>query len=321
MTTESKYRRLPGRSGFFVRNSLWIGADHVLSVRRNPSSESYRRYYFADIQAIVLTELPNATALYGYIAGATLILVACTSIYEGHPVWGTLCAVLALVVSWPRPDCACYLKTSVSTDKLPSLWRLRNASKTVALLKTEIERTQGSVSAEAMEVGLPQVRARVSTAPLTPARRHCGGQVHWIAFSLLLVRGVIAAIALRDPTSMPLGVAASAVGAVVLLLLVLAAIQQRNSDMALSVRRVVYMTLAFYLASGLVSFAVSIYIAFQLGPGHANPATIMSYPGVKAYDLIDVIGFFALGFAGLILMWRHHRTVSTPPPLALGNGE
>jgi hypothetical protein len=65
MTTESQYSRLPGRSGFFVSHSLWLSSDHVLSVRRNPFSEAYRRYYFNDIQAIVLTELPNLVAPYG----------------------------------------------------------------------------------------------------------------------------------------------------------------------------------------------------------------------------------------------------------------
>jgi hypothetical protein len=48
---------------------------------------------------------------------------------------------------------------------------------------------------------------------------------------------------------------------------------------------------------------------------------IMEDPALKAYGLVDLIGFLLLGCTGLILMWRHQRTVRTPPPIELGNGE
>src|ERR1700689_4442820 len=154
MMTEPKYWRMPGRSGVFVHDSLWMGADHLLSVRRNPFSESYRRYYFADIQAIVITELPNLVAPYGYGVSAFLIAATAGLLYIQHPVWAVLCTLASLVaflVSWRSADCSCYLQTSVSTERLPSLRKRMDAEKTVALLKAEIERTQGSVSAEVLE--------------------------------------------------------------------------------------------------------------------------------------------------------------------------
>jgi type III secretory pathway component EscS len=153
-----------------------------------------------------------------------------------------------------------------------------------------------------------------------PAIRHANGQVHWIAFALMLVRGAISAISLKGAASIPLGIAAAIVGTVILLLLILAAIQQRNSDLAMGVRRLVYVTLAFYVASGLASFAVSSYIALQLGPRATSQTMITDNPMLKAYGLVDLIGFLALGCTGLILMWRHQRSVRTPPPLELGNG-
>src|ERR1035438_3817814 len=97
MTTKLQYSRMPGRSGLVVRDSLWMSADHLLSVRRNPFSESYRRYYFADIQAIVLTELPNLVAPYGYTAAALLIVTAAALLYTRHPAWATLCTLASLV--------------------------------------------------------------------------------------------------------------------------------------------------------------------------------------------------------------------------------
>ena len=98
MSTGSQYARLPGRSGFFVSHSVWLSADHVLSVRRNPFSESYRRYYFADIQAIVLTELPNLVAPYGYTVAVLLLVTAAALFYTGHPAWGLFARLLRW---WP----------------------------------------------------------------------------------------------------------------------------------------------------------------------------------------------------------------------------
>src|ERR1039458_9512474 len=126
MTTKLQYSRMPGRSGLVVRDSLWMSADHLLSVRRNPFSESYRRFYFADIQAIVVTELPNLLAPTGLTAAVLFIVTAAALMYTWHPVWASLCALLSLVsffVSWRSADCACYLQTSVSTEMLPSLRR------------------------------------------------------------------------------------------------------------------------------------------------------------------------------------------------------
>jgi hypothetical protein len=320
MTSKPQYRRMPGRSGLFVRNSLWMSADHLLSVRRNPFSESYRRFYFTDIQAIVITELPNLWAPYGYAAAAFLIVTAATLVYARHPVWGGLCTIVALaafIVSRQSAECACYLQTSVSTELLPSLRKRADAGNAVALLKSEIEKAQGSVSAEILEAGPVDSRAS-RLAQAKPALRHCSGQVHWIAFALILVWGAITSVSLKV-LSVPLGIAAGALSTVILLLLILAAIQQRNSDLALSVRRLVYVGLAFYIASGLVSFAVSINIAWRLGAGVKGSATIMNNPAFKAFQLIDLIAFSALGCTGLILMWRHTRTLRTPPPLALGN--
>jgi type III secretory pathway component EscS len=136
----------------------------------------------------------------------------------------------------------------------------------------------------------------------------------------MIVRGSISAISLKGAASIPLGIAATIVGTAILLLLILAAIQQRNSDLPVGVRRLVYVTLSFYIASGLASFAVSIYIALQLGPRATSQAMIIENPMLKAYGLVDLLGFLALGCTGLILMWRHQHSVRTPPPLDLGNG-
>ncbi|HEV8038312.1 MAG TPA: hypothetical protein VGP62_05565 [Bryobacteraceae bacterium] len=322
MTTQPQYRKLHGRSGIFVRDSLWMGADHLLSVRRNPFSESYRRFYFADIQAVVVTELPDFLTPICYILLAVIVGVIILGFWQ-RPAWAAISWLVSLialsVAARLRKNCACYLQTSISTEMLPSLRRQSDAGKAVTLLKAEIEKAQGSVSAEVLASGAVDARAARVSAP-KPAIRHSSGQVHWIAFSLMLVRGAVGATSIKGFTSIPLGVVATVVGTTILLLLILGAIQQRNSDLPLGVRRLVHVTLAFYIASGLVNFAVSIYIAVHLGPRATSQAMILEDPALKIYGLVDVIGFLALGCVGLILMWRHQQAVHTPPPIELGNG-
>ncbi|HLK21031.1 MAG TPA: hypothetical protein VKT81_18905 [Bryobacteraceae bacterium] len=319
MSAGTPYYRLPGRSGLFISHSLWMSADHVLSVRRNPFSESYRRYYFTDIQAIVLTELPNVMAPYGYTTGALFVATAAALSYTQHPVWAILCGLIALVtlwLSWRSADCACYLQTTVSSEMLPSLRKQGTAGKTLAIIKAQIEKAQGAVSAEALEAVPADTRAR-QVAPPKSALRHCTGRLHWIVFALMVMRGALSSSSLLGVVSVPLNLAAGGLGTVVLLLLVLAAIQQRNSDLAVDVRRVIYASLVFYIASGLAGFVVSIYVAFRLGQQAANRSMLLANPAIRFFELLDLIGFCALGLAGLFFLWRHQRS-SAPPSIELG---
>ncbi len=81
------YTRLPGRGlrygGFrlFSRAicTLWMGADHLLLVDRTGYTESYKRFYFADIQAIVV----RRTSFSNYDHGS-----------DWKPCFGILCVGL-----------------------------------------------------------------------------------------------------------------------------------------------------------------------------------------------------------------------------------
>ncbi len=317
----NQYRKLPGRSGLMIRNSLWIGGGHLLSVRRNPFSESYRRFYFTDIQAIVVTELPNAFELYGYSAAGLLALGTGALFYTRHPVWACVCGLAALAAffaGWRTKNCACYVQTSTSIEKLPSLGRQKQAAIAVARLTAQIEQTQGRASPELLLTPPPERPTRAATLPTR--LRHCGGQVHWIAFSLMLARGATSGISLGLGTSsMPLAIGSGAVGTLLILALIVAAIQQRRSDLALVIRRTIFAALGFYIASGLASVAVSIYIVVRLGPELATPALMMTSSTLKVYGMVDLAGFLVIGCIGLVLMWRRQRAAGTPPPLTLGS--
>jgi len=56
---QADYVRLPGRrSGLLRRETLWLGSDHLLLVRSTRFNEDYRRFYLADIEALVVQHRP-----------------------------------------------------------------------------------------------------------------------------------------------------------------------------------------------------------------------------------------------------------------------
>ncbi|HYL76022.1 MAG TPA: hypothetical protein VEU96_17565 [Bryobacteraceae bacterium] len=326
MTNTSQYRRLPGRSGLFIRNSLWMQPDHVLRVRRYPFSEEYRRYYFADIQAIVLTELPRTGAYYGFAAAAALILIAGALAAAAHYISAVLCAVAALpvfLVALRRRNCACYLKTLVSTEELPALRRIKAAERSVAILKAEIERAQGELSAETLDAH----RASLGPTPATVAKPdtpHYAGRVHWVLFALVLVRGVLAAIVVAAHLyAWALNMFGGALSASVLLMALIAAVKQHRTDVSRWLRRLVYAVLGWYALSTVATLAVGIYIGVLLGTkgprASIDPSAVADHPAMRYLQFSNVAALLLIGCAGLILLWLHQSVTRTPPPLAPEN--
>jgi hypothetical protein len=157
-----EYIRLPGRryiSLSFTRNSLWLGKDHLLHVINRGYTEDYRRFYYRDIQAILIRKTVSGTILkiiFGAIAGINLLLLAL-----GRFVWSwERVALVPLAISscfWgllfladlaAGPTCICHLRTAVQFEPLPSLFRLRKARRAIALLSSRVENAQGSLASE-----------------------------------------------------------------------------------------------------------------------------------------------------------------------------
>ena len=51
---KKRYRKLAKKGGLFAYYSIWQGADHLITAETTMASEEYRRFYYRDIQAIVI---------------------------------------------------------------------------------------------------------------------------------------------------------------------------------------------------------------------------------------------------------------------------
>ena len=180
---EREYRRLArarARSRFAValtaRTSLWLGKDHLLQIDSNGYTETYKRFYFRDIQALVFSRTDNW--LYqAVVLGGLACLFVLIAILGGGPVmawvFGILAAILGLAAGLDLlsgPTAKCYVRTAVQTETLVSLNRVRRARKVFARLRPLISSVQGELRRNAESVEEAQASSASATNGLnTPS--------------------------------------------------------------------------------------------------------------------------------------------------------
>jgi hypothetical protein len=142
------YRRLPGRGttlAHYVR--LYQGPDHFLQAASTGWNETYKRFYFREIQAVVIqrTLWQHAwTAAWG----ASFALFGTLALGAGGDagiVLGVIAGffLLCLLTNVGLGDtCNCYIRTAVQTEKLQTLTRVRTARRFLARVRPVIEQAQ-----------------------------------------------------------------------------------------------------------------------------------------------------------------------------------
>ena len=163
---EIRYRRLTSaraRSAFSVafrsRMSLWLGPDHLLSVDSSGFSETYKRFYFKDIQAITLyrtKRYPWWNVTVGFFAlvfifAVVLLAPAPSAPWKVDDIAGAsvlggiigLLVLLLLINLFSGPTCKTFLRTAVQIEELPSLCRVRKTRRILAKIHPLILAAQG----------------------------------------------------------------------------------------------------------------------------------------------------------------------------------
>jgi hypothetical protein len=149
------YLRLPGRhASWRSRESAWLGSDHLLLLSDYLFWERYRRYYFRDIQALVLeptTQYGTLTLALGIptaLSAALVLLTVNGSIHTAFGVLGGIVGLPLLVVLVVHvakgPTCTVALHTAVQDVIVEAMCRQRAALAAVALLAERIESVQGA---------------------------------------------------------------------------------------------------------------------------------------------------------------------------------
>src|SRR5579862_7080863 len=200
--SKSIYQRLTGRKRTLVGFSqLWLAPDHLLLVRSTRFTEYYQRFSLADVQAIIVTELPDQVTLQvavlaGVIASAAGFF-SVASIFA--KVFMAAVAMLALAILAGNillgPRARCHLQTAVSQEILSPVTRMRSAQRFLARLRPAIEAAQGSLApdrAAAIDGGIP-FQEKPPDVPHPP------GYLPEVLFLLFLVNAIIVLASVRFP--------------------------------------------------------------------------------------------------------------------------
>jgi hypothetical protein len=134
---------------------LWLAADHLLLLTNTRFSEEYKRFAFADIESIVVTQRPSQLVLQIVMILAALAWMSLWFAVDSKfarwaiEITGAFALLVPIVDIARGPRCRCFLRTRVSGELLPPVSRIKTADNFLALIRPVIESVQGVLPAAA----------------------------------------------------------------------------------------------------------------------------------------------------------------------------
>ncbi len=206
MKSPRLYRRLASTRSFaFAAGglmSLYAATDHLLLRVSSGFVESYRRFYFADIEAITV-HTTMRRMVWNFMHGVGLLASLMTILLSGPPhfVSGFFAGLFALLLVWNialGKTCAMQLQTRVQKRALP-IRRLRKALRVVDQLSSQIKAAQAEVAlatpAQTKAAAVASISSAATSAepPLLPGEKPVSGRgwLHAVVFTALLLGGAI----------------------------------------------------------------------------------------------------------------------------------
>jgi hypothetical protein len=345
MTDETKpLRKLPGRRRQIfglvsaLGTRLYLEDDHLLYVANERFTESYKRFYFRDIQALVFCRT-NAGLIFNFVLGglaggcAVLDLLANWGAV-GLAILGPLAfffLLLLLVNVLKGPTCRCQLKTAVHTEELPSLNRVRAARKAFALLRPEIAAAQGQLTAMEAQAAAQQRTLNPATrgAPQPffhrppPPVKHEQGRFHAGVCYLLLMDSLMTGLDIfYDNVWLTLSM--TLLNLALLGAMVVALVRQHDSDLGKGIRSFMWGVLGYQCLMLVLGFVFTIYliVEFKLkGDNQWEMLRLWSMQSALESPLLlwaltlSSATSLAFGLSGLALL-RAHRQQGKAPPVA-----
>ncbi len=330
MAADKKYRRLPGRNrGSFSQETLWEGPDHLLSAKATIFREEYRRFYYKDIQYIIVRKTGRGKII-NIVFGLLLFLsVLPAALYlEEWPE--------PLVMAWPFSalflsmlainailggTCEAHLKTAVQMQRLPSLKRIRSARKAMKRLAPLIKKEQADLKStvappetatgRTIHPSMPASGADV-TRPMADAPRPRGTQAWHVALCLLLfATGMSAVLDFFDPDEIVLMVLFGSLVASAPVCVV-ALVKQAGKQMPEGLSKIAWASFAYLCLSFVLTELTHTLLLFETASVASGNyldfirAAAAISPSENRFSAVAhlyfIVGGIALGLAGLAVM-------------------
>ena len=321
-----EYHKLPGsKKGFLIgKYTLWQGADHLLQVYSRVGVEEYKRFYFNDIQAVITRK--TAVGKIQNIVIGCLVLIFILPAISLDGGWSLFYAIvpaamflLLLVGLFKGPTCETKLMTAVQTEKLHSLYRLKNTFKVMDRLGIQIQRTQGTLKREELDnISVRPMTNQGSYRQVQPrtfkkiSRRHEKGRAHLGLFLLLLIGGVLVSLGFFF-THVILTIISSIASLGMGIFVIVALVKQHDSSMSGSLKAITWASLGFICINFAAGYVINIVFAMQ------NPGVVYNQwemlksmsllspwesPLKLSFDIFAICGALFLGIPGLFMLYR-----------------
>jgi hypothetical protein len=317
---KSIYRRLTGRRrGFTGYTQLWLAPDHILLVDSNRFTEHYRRFALADIQAIVITGLPDRTiwqiaALAAALAWTLALFLVDTRLEKySLGITGGIGIVIALADIARGLRCRCHLHTAVSRELLAPVSRVRVARTFLDRIRPAIEAVQGTLAPERIaELPMPAAQPIDDAPPEVPAPP---GYVPEALFGLFLIDALLVLLAHRFPrTNLSSALLTTFFGEFIIM--VVAFIRRAGRDPRRAIYALMVIALGFLawdsfnLVSSFGGFMGSIMEAARKGA--AQPPALTNWAPFSSMNVLLSSGWrIAAGAIGLALAWWERRELKS----------
>lgn len=322
---ENEYQRLPGRT-VFRPNRLYLGRDHLLRVNSNGWTENYRRFYFSDIQALIICR--DNRGLIWNVALACFTALALFSIFIEKGAAGRFtleilagfCGGLLFINMMRGPTCCVRIYTPIGGESLPSVNRMSSATRLLDLIKPKVQAAQGELSAGEMPAKLQETARAAIVSPVRRAenstKNDYAGTMHvWMFYVLFAVAGIVGIEIFSRTVWITIISALS--GFLLACLTVLALVKQQKSNIGDGLCKLSWAVLGYVIAGFVAGYALLIYTTVSHAsqqPHHQNmnndPLSIyrwiaeiplLNNPWLLGMSLLFVVMAVLIGVPGLIM--------------------
>jgi hypothetical protein len=141
VSLKKQYKRLCSGGHLFYKYTLWLGQDHLLYISTGIFVEDYKRFYFNDIQSVMVLKTQSWKAwnivllcLGVLFSILTVAASGTTGTWVAGIIAGTLMAILAFNLIH-GPTCVTHIQTAVQNEKLYAMARIKKALKVMDSIK------------------------------------------------------------------------------------------------------------------------------------------------------------------------------------------
>ena len=318
-----RYRKLPGRRrGIVSSASLWTGADHLLSVRSDRFQEQYKRFYFRDIQAIVITRVPRYLVSTRALATGALLLIVLLFLRVRalglmNWVWLSLAVLTAVwIYVSAAHSCTCRLYTAVSREDLPSLYRTWTARQALAELERRIAQVQGTFTESWAEAADFRPLGPEVASGRAPGGRRVAARSRTLASDIFLASlAADAVVVMWNIPAKPLLTGLSAgFTALQLVSAIWIFVQHYRGILRSAMQRLAMVALLFI---GGAMYAQEFFDAFEAARKQTQrPVVVSSHALPARIRPVYSAGLTLLAIVGVVLSFK--STEPEPPPVITG---